>query len=48
MFAGSSLSAISYSKTAAVAVDFPHDNGSWMSDIASNRRGMRGSKFDDG
>ena len=45
MFTGSSLSATSCSKTAAVAVDFPHDNGSWTSDIASNRWGMREGKL---
>jgi hypothetical protein len=45
MFTGSSLSATSCSKTAAVAVDLPHDNGSWTSDIALNRRGMQGSKL---
>ena len=45
LFTGSSLSATGCSKTAAVAVDLPHGNGSWTSDIASNRRGMRGSKL---
>ena len=36
MFISSSLSATSCSKTAVVAVDFPHDNSTWTSDIASN------------
>ena len=45
MFTGSSRSATSCSKTAVVAVDLPHDNGSWTSDIASNCRGMQGSKL---
>ena len=40
MFTGSSVSATSCSKTASVAVDLPHDNGSWTSDIASNHWGM--------
>ena len=48
MFIGSSLSATSYSKTASVAVDCPHDNGSWTSEIASNRWGMREGKLYDG
>jgi len=34
---GSILSAASCSNTAAVAAYFPHGNGSWTSDIASNR-----------
>ena len=45
MFTGSSLSATSCSNTAAAAVDFPHDNGSWTSNIASNCRGMWESKL---
>ena len=32
----------------AVAVDLPHNNGSWTSDIALNCRGTRGSKLYDG
>ena len=48
MFTGRSLSATSCSNNAAVAVDFSHGNGSWTSDIASNRMGMRGSKLYDG
>ena len=48
LFIRSSLSATSCSKTATVAEDFPHGNGTWTSDIASNRRGMRGSKPYDG
>jgi len=37
LFIGSSLSATSYSKAAAVAVDFPHGNGSSVLDIALGR-----------
>ena len=48
MFTGSSLSATSCSKTTAVAVDFPHGNGSWTSDITSNHRGMWEGKLYDG
>ena len=48
MFTGSSLSATSCSKTAAVAVDLPQDNGSWTSDIAPNCQGTQGSKLYDG
>ena len=45
MFIGSSLSATSCSKTTVVAVDLPHDNGSWTSDIASKCWGMREGKL---
>ena len=38
-------SVTNYCRTATVAVDFPHDNGSWTSDIASNRWGVREGKL---
>ena len=36
---GSSRSATNCSRTATVAEDFPHGNGSWMSDISSSQVG---------
>jgi hypothetical protein len=47
-FIGSSLSFTSCSKTATVAEDFPHGNGSWTSDISSSCGGMWGRKLRDG
>ena len=44
-FSGSSLSSASRSKTASVAEDLPHGNGSWTSAIASDKGGTRGGKL---
>ena len=44
-FSGSSLSSTSRPKTASVAVDLPHGNGSSISAIASDQGGTRGREF---
>ena len=46
-FSGSSRSATNCSRTAMVAEDFPHGNGSWTSDISSSHGGMWECKLRD-